>query len=92
MLKDLKDRLYDQCWDTKKQMDEGMFRQHDLTGMHIIPGDNADLLMEVVGKLMSEHLLKLVRDASGNAGWICRSTDDAARLVQLLCTRKLAYS
>lgn len=58
------------------------FRQQDITDLDVIPGDDLNVLLQVVQRLIDEKYFRTVNAPDGVA-WMLRTAEDAKRYVSL---------
>ncbi|KAL5314787.1 hypothetical protein ACEPPN_017434 [Leptodophora sp. 'Broadleaf-Isolate-01'] len=90
----LKDAVYNGCFSVWEEngMDPKMsFRQQDITDLDVIPGDDLNVLLQVVQRLIDEKYFRTVNAPDGVA-WMLRTAEDAKRYRGLTAEQEIVYA
>ncbi|KAH7319304.1 RNA polymerase Rpc34 [Rhexocercosporidium sp. MPI-PUGE-AT-0058] len=90
----LKDAVYNGCFSVWEEngMDPKMsFRQQDIVDLDVIPGDDLNVLLQVVQRLIDEKYFRTVHAPDGVA-WMLRTAEDAKRYRGLTAEQEIVYA
>jgi len=81
----LKDAVYNGCfavWEENGLDPKMTFRQQDIIDLDVIPGDDLQVLLQVVQKLIDDKLFRTMM--TDGVAWMLRTAEDAKRYVLTL--------
>ncbi|CZS95322.1 hypothetical protein WAI453_011305 [Rhynchosporium graminicola] len=90
----LKDEVYNGCfsvWEADDLNPKMTFRQQDIMDLDVIPGDDLNVLLVVVQKLIDEKFFRTVHAPDGVA-WMLRTKEDAKRYRGLTAEQEIVYA
>lgn len=82
-IKGLQNKVYDESVRLSEEDPKIVFHQNDILDMNFMTGVDVSTLLEVINRLLSAKLYKVVQDADG-MGWKIRTREEAKRLASAL--------
>merc|ERR1712093_974988 len=89
----LKDAVYNGCfavWEENGLDPKMTFRQQDIIDLDVIPGDDLQVLLQVVQKLIDDKLFRTMM--TDGVAWMLRTAEDAKRYRGLTAEQEIVYA